>query len=279
MNNLNIGTHIAELRKAKGITQEVLAEIVGVTGQAVSKWESGGSPDAALLPVIADYFGVSIDHRLYGRKTLNCTDLHSSIREFISSHPKNERMHQAINLCITLQFTLADIGDEINDPLEVWQNGRQYSQVLHQDGASLAGLDLALPYFLLMPEPEKGWGQCLYFKEEYSLLFSLLGDKDALRVLFFLYSRNNKIFTTKLLERELGLSTEKSTEILEVFSRYKLVNAQELEVDDEIKITYGFNANFSFIPFLTFADEIINRPSYFLQTVWSRGEAPYLGGI
>ncbi len=59
---MNIGNKIRELRKKKGITQEQLASALGITSQAVSKWEmSTGYPDIAMLPVIAGYFGVSMD--------------------------------------------------------------------------------------------------------------------------------------------------------------------------------------------------------------------------
>ena len=56
-------------RKALGLTQEGLAQKLGVTNQAVSKWESGQScPDLALLPRIADLFGITIDE-LFGRES------------------------------------------------------------------------------------------------------------------------------------------------------------------------------------------------------------------
>ncbi len=59
---MNIGNKIRELRKKKGITQEQLATALGITSQAVSKWEmSTGYPDIAMLPIIAGYFGVSMD--------------------------------------------------------------------------------------------------------------------------------------------------------------------------------------------------------------------------
>ena len=58
---MQIGLTIAKLRKAKGVTQDDLAKFVGVSAQAVSKWENGGVPDTELLPKIADYFKVSID--------------------------------------------------------------------------------------------------------------------------------------------------------------------------------------------------------------------------
>ncbi len=62
MTTMKVNEKIAFLRKQKGITQEELAGALGVTNQAVSKWESAQCcPDIQLLPSIADYFGVSID--------------------------------------------------------------------------------------------------------------------------------------------------------------------------------------------------------------------------
>ncbi|MBR5446011.1 MAG: helix-turn-helix transcriptional regulator, partial [Clostridia bacterium] len=59
---INIGENIRSLRKEKGITQERLAELLGVTPQAVSRWESGaGYPDMEQLPGLASLFGVSMD--------------------------------------------------------------------------------------------------------------------------------------------------------------------------------------------------------------------------
>jgi len=63
---MNIGINIYTLRKEKKITQAQLAEKLGVSEQAISKWENNQcAPDVSLFPIIADYFGVSID-RLFG---------------------------------------------------------------------------------------------------------------------------------------------------------------------------------------------------------------------
>ncbi len=63
---MNIGTNIYILRKEKKITQAQLAEKLGVSDQAISKWENNQcAPDVSLFPIIADFFGVSID-RLFG---------------------------------------------------------------------------------------------------------------------------------------------------------------------------------------------------------------------
>ena len=59
---MDMGKRIKTLRIAKKVKQEKLAEYLGVTAQAVSKWETGASaPDIALLPNLAIFFGVTID--------------------------------------------------------------------------------------------------------------------------------------------------------------------------------------------------------------------------
>ena len=63
---LNLGTKIRELRWRDGRTQDNLAEALGVTAQAVSRWEQSGSyPDMEMIPAIANYFHISIDE-LFG---------------------------------------------------------------------------------------------------------------------------------------------------------------------------------------------------------------------
>ncbi|MCH5279403.1 MAG: helix-turn-helix domain-containing protein [Christensenellaceae bacterium] len=58
---------LRELRRTRGMTQEQLAAKLGVTVQAVSKWETGASyPDIELVPEIAKYFDVSVDYLLRG---------------------------------------------------------------------------------------------------------------------------------------------------------------------------------------------------------------------
>lgn len=65
-----LGSRIGECRKKKGITQDQLAEYMGVSSQAVSKWENDLScPDITLLPQLSDYFNITIDELLRGEKS------------------------------------------------------------------------------------------------------------------------------------------------------------------------------------------------------------------
>jgi len=60
---VKIGARIKELRKRDDVTQERLAEVLGVTSQAISKWEGeGGYPDVEYITPVADFFNVTIDY-------------------------------------------------------------------------------------------------------------------------------------------------------------------------------------------------------------------------
>lgn len=64
---MNLGDKINELRKRSNMTQEMLADAIGVTAQAVSKWERGvANPDLYLIPPLAELFSVTADE-LFGR--------------------------------------------------------------------------------------------------------------------------------------------------------------------------------------------------------------------
>ena len=59
---IRLGEKIKTLRKQKNMSQEVLAQVLGVTFQAVSKWETGAAmPDVSMIPAIARFFEVSTD--------------------------------------------------------------------------------------------------------------------------------------------------------------------------------------------------------------------------
>ena len=69
MDNKQIGKFISDCRKEKKLTQKQLAEVLGVTNKAVSKWETGeGYPDITLLPQLAAELDISIDELLLGKK-------------------------------------------------------------------------------------------------------------------------------------------------------------------------------------------------------------------
>ena len=66
MDQQKIGQFLRECRKEKGITQEQLAEMLGVTNRSVSRWENGSNlPDLDILIEMADYYDVELTKRMH----------------------------------------------------------------------------------------------------------------------------------------------------------------------------------------------------------------------
>ncbi len=91
MKKIKIGEQIAFLRKQKGFTQEELAKALGVTNQAVSKWESDiCCPDIQLLPTIAEMFDASVDELLGYKAPSTATDILLELRKKMDVLPEGE---------------------------------------------------------------------------------------------------------------------------------------------------------------------------------------------
>lgn len=91
---INIGDNLKRLRLQKGLTQEQLAEILGVSAQAVSRWENNTSyPDITLLPGLAIFYNTSVD-AIVGmddiRKEETLRKIHGEINELVTKSQATE---------------------------------------------------------------------------------------------------------------------------------------------------------------------------------------------
>lgn len=85
MNYDKIGSFIQQKRKDKGLTQKQLAEKLGVTDRAISKWERGqGCPDVSILEILSKELGCSILELLKGREIENIVTTHDSIYKVLA---------------------------------------------------------------------------------------------------------------------------------------------------------------------------------------------------
>ena len=99
---LNLGQKIRELRRRDGRTQESLADAIGVTSQAVSRWEAnGGYPDMEMIPSIANYFGVSIDE-LFGYNNERSKKIDELVSKIDYMNFQNNGVDINIDECIAL---------------------------------------------------------------------------------------------------------------------------------------------------------------------------------
>lgn len=129
MENFKLNENIGFYRKKLDLTQEELAQKLGVTNQTVSKWESAKScPDISLIPKIADIFGISIDE-LFGREAKLPFKNNDSEYEFPWQDDETLRIFFArgrkilskmddINECVNVRF-----------PLNCNETTRQYFKV------------------------------------------------------------------------------------------------------------------------------------------------------
>ena len=272
----NVGSVISELRKAKGVTQEDVAKYVGVSAQAVSKWENGGVPDTELLPKIADYFDIPID-MLFGRD-YSGTDLSVAILECIRKHePRSPmRYREAFELCWDIERSLFSHNGIIKDDAmdlkqnriadyenRLPENGQTHSTMVSDHGFTRMGVANRMQYFLLVPEI-KNKETALFAGIDYPAFFACLSQPDVFQALLLLYSRDDrKAFTENLLVNGLSIDLERAKQIIEILYAMNLVAITKLELDDEIKDVYRFVPNTAFIALLIFAREMIDRPNTF----------------
>ena len=104
---MKLNEQIAFLRKEKGITQEELATALGVTNQAVSKWEKGQNcPDIELLPEIADYFNISIDDLMGHTSGSSAEELILQMRTLLNSTEDSTDFSIGIRFAFALHAAL-----------------------------------------------------------------------------------------------------------------------------------------------------------------------------
>lgn len=92
-----VGEQIQKFRKEKALTQRELGERIGVSGSAVSQWESGGTPDISLLPALSDVLGVTVD-ALFGRTGAAREDMAQAVEGYIDSLPEDRRWGEMVSL-------------------------------------------------------------------------------------------------------------------------------------------------------------------------------------
>lgn len=99
---IKIGEKIKELRNRDGRTQENLANALGVTNQAVSRWEKNGSyPDLEMIPSIANYFGITIDE-LFGYRNDRENKIDAIIKKIDAFHIKQDGSDQWVDECVAI---------------------------------------------------------------------------------------------------------------------------------------------------------------------------------
>lgn len=239
MDNTIIGSQITKFRKAAAFTQEELGRAVGVSTQAVSRWENGGAPDVTLLPAIADKLGVTID-ALFGRECGEALDLHALVHKWIRSVPQGQVFDQLNRLLWTGVTALP--GEYMNAlipfPETCYQmnmNGK-YNDILTRscfqldDGMyfGVGGKDFS--FTTLCPRPEEGYDAYLPDKDQLRRFLAILALPGCLEVLEYMYHQNERYYSTALLADGIGMEVEAVSGILQKLTTTGLVLCMDVEL-------------------------------------------------
>lgn len=110
MDQKKIGRFLRELRKAKGLTQEQLAEKFNVSSRTVSRWENGNNmPDLDILIEVSDYYEIDLREILNGER--KSEDMNKEIKETVLqavdyTNTEAEKYNKLIRICNSVAFLL-----------------------------------------------------------------------------------------------------------------------------------------------------------------------------
>ena len=259
-----LGQQIKKFRTEKGITQEQLGQLVGVTTQAVSKWERGGTPDVELLPSLAQVLGVSID-ALFGREEQSFS---MSILKKLVSMPDKDAFRHTFDLCWAMMLgvlheTISMPDDRLILDLNYTNLDEIYhacfTRIMYDEGMIKARVTPDFQHFFLMPEPEGGLLKNLSNQEQLRQVFEALADENRLKIIYYLYTRLNTPIATSLISKNVGLSAQEVDRHMEILCRQGLLKRTVIATCDGEMYSYMFNQEDSVIAMLCFADEIVRN--------------------
>lgn len=256
-----LSERIAALRKERGLTQEQLGKMVGVSSQAVGKWEKGGAPDVELLPILAGQLGVTVD-ALFGLEGGEQVDVEAAVGGWLRGFPNEERMERFCRLVWTLvkHFLYDGLGLPEMSYVETCQPGFGEGEerlLLNQcfgEGGILLDIHAEdLSFVTLWPKPKNGYAQWLAPKSEYRRLFGLLAKPGCLEILGYLHSRKRSYFSPAVVAKHLNMSRETTQELLDELMELNILRSVELEVEDGEVRAYQVAEPLKLIPFLYLA--------------------------
>ena len=286
-----LGAQIARFRKEAKMTQEALGAAVGVSTQAVSRWECGGLPDAALLPAIADALHVSID-ALFARDASQPADLSQTIAARLAAAPEERRVLELARLFWRAGLDglfpekLMSFVSRNPDPLQSCQIDTasvnldgppllMTTSFSSNDGLTFGICAKDMSFMSAFPEPEKGYAAYFSSCEEYRALFSALARPQLLEQLFFLCGCKAAYFTVEAVARRTNLSAEETEANLKAMYEAGLAERLNLETETEPCWVYRLRKADFVPPLMIFARLALQKEDVFYCN-WNARTVPVL---
>lgn len=259
---MSFSDNIKKIRTERGLTQEALANIVGVSSQAVSKWETSDTlPDGALLIPIADALGTSID-ALFGHESKKeRDDFLNSVREHIMNTPDEKKFSEARE--IGWQIEAGFFGE--TEPGHICDYN-EHSEIISDYGFTHFNNRKDRQFFAMFEEPEDGWCEAVGDGERARKVFELLSDRNTMTAAIWVMKVENwYIFDASRLALETGIPEEDTGRVLSALIELQLIWDSTLEVDNESLKIYTTNGKPYILMAILTADEVFGESSFNLQ--------------
>ncbi len=230
---MEFAKNLRELRRKKNLTQEQLANIVNVSAQAVSKWETSDTlPDTALLPEIAKALDTSID-ALFSYQSSDKMNILHAVERYIndSDAGSSEKIERLFNLIIAGEKAQHKIFETMEP--EYWDDyasQRYEPQFDHAVAASQIGMlcddavswifeSRLFPYAAVFLKPQEGYARIFRDNENLESLFDAMGDRDVRRCVMYLLSGPTRSITLSALIEKSGIPLSRMDEIGEKLAK------------------------------------------------------------
>ncbi len=249
---------------SRNLTQAELGKLVGVSMQAVSKWERGGTPDIEVLLLLAEHFGVTMDE-IFGRKINTSDDLNEMLYNVMLQAPSKNKIELACRYCWAIFKGMSDIPGMQNVdycPEKPRHPENTRSRVATDEGIGYALATQDAHMVAIMPEPEEGYGATLASVDAYTELFRFLSDPDVFRLFLFLFTRSQSLFSKKLAAQATSIPEEKVESVFDVFEKREWLTKERADMGDESVTLYRATYKEYFAFFLHFANELMIAPRF-----------------
>ena len=265
---MSLSANIKRLRLERNMTQEQLAAKLGVSAQAVSKWETSDTyPDGALLLPLANELEVSLDE-LFGNETVTMADISGRIVKLIHNTDAKERFNVARDIGWQIERGLFNCRMEIEkkyDPNEI-KNLNNASYILNDNGFTIVSNGKE-PFFAVFPQPAEGYGYFLNDKDDLQKIFAALSHKATMNALIYLYQKTeNYVFESAVLAKDCEIPNDQINAVIEDLFTLKVIWKRKISINGEEHILYYSQPSHKLLAVLLMAREIGYKGAYSLQS-------------
>lgn len=255
---MTLSQNIKEFRLEKNLTQEQLAAKLGVSAQAVSKWETSETyPDGSMLVPLAQALGVSLD-RLFGNEVYTMEDISRRIKMLLANTPGKDRLHLVRDIGWQTEkglFNAISPRELTYSPEEI--RGKKASSYYLSDYGFTHISNGLTPFFAVFPEYGDNLTQAIGDGEEVRKIFEAMSSPEVMKAVLWIHQKEEEfVFEPALLGMDCGLEGEVLDTVLERLHNLNLLHKLDVELNGEQRVLYNTRPSHKVIALFIMAREL-----------------------